>query len=120
MIRSQKFWAAVCAVIFAGSLIWCIVLLTMKPGDTVTITQDGKTLIFLIGKGKQPMEGSIFAVQNGHLTWVCDISTANAEKVLLMPGDYQIMLSPRQTIAYNQVKVQSFTIKSSELKHLSF
>lgn len=73
-----------------------------------------------IGKGKQPMEGSIFAVQNGHLTWVCDISTANAEKVLLMPGDYQIMLSPRQTIAYNQVKVQSFTIKSSELKHLSF
>ncbi len=53
MIRSQKFWAAVCAVIFAGSLIWCIVLLTMKPGDTVTITQDGKTL-YTIDLSKEP------------------------------------------------------------------
>lgn len=44
MIRSQRFWIAVCAAIFAGGLIWCIILLNMSHGDTVTVTQDGNVL----------------------------------------------------------------------------
>ena len=47
MIRSQKFWIAVCGVIFAGGLIWCIILLTGSKGDTVTMKQDGKVLYTL-------------------------------------------------------------------------
>lgn len=78
-----------------------------------------------ISKGKQPMEGSIFDVENGHLTWVCDVDLGGAgdkqgERLLLMPGDYQIIMSPRQATDYKQVKSQSFKIKTSELKHLSF
>ena len=42
MIRSQKLWIAVCAVIFAASAVWCILVLTGSHGDTVTVKQDGR------------------------------------------------------------------------------
>ena len=44
MIRSQKFWIAVCAVIFAASAVWCILVLTGSHGDTVTVKQDGRVI----------------------------------------------------------------------------
>ena len=47
MIRSQKFWIAVCAVIFAVGLVWSIIVLTSSHGDTVTVTQDGVVLYTL-------------------------------------------------------------------------
>ena len=53
MIRSQKFWIAVCAVIFAASAVWCILVLTGSHGDTVTVTQDGR-LLYTIDLSKEP------------------------------------------------------------------
>lgn len=47
MIHSIKFWIALCAVIFVGSLIWCAIILLRTHGDTVTVTQDGVLLYSL-------------------------------------------------------------------------
>ena len=47
MIRSQKFWIAVCVVIFAAGLVWSIITLTSSHGDTVTVSQDGAVLFTL-------------------------------------------------------------------------
>ncbi|SDB38939.1 hypothetical protein SAMN02910317_01944 [Ruminococcaceae bacterium FB2012] len=53
MIRSQKFWIAVCAVIFAAGLAWSIILLTMSHGDKVTVTRDG-VVLYTLDLSKEP------------------------------------------------------------------
>lgn len=47
MIRSQKFWIAVCAVIFAVSVIACVIILTRPHGSKVIIKQDGRVVMTL-------------------------------------------------------------------------
>lgn len=47
LIRSQRFWIAVCAVIFLGSLFWCFFILNDRSSGTVVIKQDGKTVMTL-------------------------------------------------------------------------
>ncbi len=47
LIRSQRFWMAVCAVIFAASAVWCVLILTKPARSAVRIVQDGKELFVL-------------------------------------------------------------------------
>lgn len=47
MIRSQKFWIAVCAVIFVGSVIACAVILTRPHGSRVIVRQNGREVMTL-------------------------------------------------------------------------
>ncbi|MBR1517839.1 MAG: VWA domain-containing protein [Bacteroidales bacterium] len=73
-----------------------------------------------IGKPKQPYGGSVFAVLNGSLSWVCDLATTSAsERILLMPGNYQVMAAPLRNNDPAAVKVLSFTIESGGLRHIS-
>ena len=54
MIRSQKFWIAVCIAVFVGSLIWAAAAhFTSSSGSTVRIVRDGEVL-YTLDLDKEP------------------------------------------------------------------
>ncbi|MBR1792589.1 MAG: VWA domain-containing protein [Bacteroidales bacterium] len=73
-----------------------------------------------LSKSKTAMVGSIFAMKDGKLFWVCDVNTGDSgERILLMPGDYQLVARPRQSNAYSAVRTLRFSMASAELRHLT-
>lgn len=59
--------------------------------------------------------GSIFVYKNGIMQWVCDLNPDTAtERVILLPGDYQIILKPKDAIDYAAVRTARFTIHSAQ------
>ena len=59
--------------------------------------------------------GSVFAYKEGVLKWVCDLNPAIAsERIILMPGDYQIILKPQGTSDYTSVRTTRFSIQSGK------
>ena len=58
-----------------------------------------------------PTTGSIFVFQGNSLQWVCDLDPSNpTERVILMPGDYQVILRPVNDPDPDEVRTARFTI----------
>lgn len=73
-----------------------------------------------LSKPKQPMVGSLFTIRDGRLTWVRDINPAtNGERILLMPGDYQLVIKPQKASDFSSVRSVRFTIASAQLSHIT-
>ncbi len=59
--------------------------------------------------------GSIFVYKNGELQWVCNLNPDSiTERILLIPGEYQIILKPKDATDYAAVRTTRFTIHSAQ------
>ena len=59
--------------------------------------------------------GSIFVYKDGNLQWVCDLNPDNiTERIILLPGEYQLILKPKNAIDYASVRTARFTIHSAQ------
>ena len=59
--------------------------------------------------------GSIFVLKDGTLQWVCDLNPDSiTERIILMPGDYQLILKPKDATAPSATRTTSFTIHSAQ------
>ncbi len=66
-------------------------------------------------KPKTICVGSVFKFENGILTWVSDLNPNSInERLLLLPGEYQLVLKPQGNTSYESVQVQRFSIKSGQ------
>lgn len=62
-----------------------------------------------------PTTGSIFALQADGLRWVCDLDPTNMnERIVFMPGTYQVVLRPADDSSYDAVQTAQFTIHSGQ------
>ena len=59
--------------------------------------------------------GSIFVYKDGSLQWVCDLNPDSiTERIVLLPGEYQIILKPKASTDYTTVRTARFTIQSAQ------
>lgn len=66
-------------------------------------------------KPKVITTGSIFTLQEGTLKWVCDLNPNNiVEKLVLMPGEYLLMLHPQGNVEHKKVEQRRFQIESAQ------
>ena len=74
-----------------------------------------------LDKSNTPSTGSIFACQPDGLQHVCDLDPAsNNERIVLMPGEYQIILRPLDQTRHTAVRTAHFTIRSGQQTGVSF
>ena len=68
-----------------------------------------------LNKPQTVTTGSIFVYKNGIMQWVCDLNPNSAtERIILLPGDYQIILKPQDATDYAAVRTARFTIHSAQ------
>ena len=73
-----------------------------------------------ITKPKTISNGAIFAFNEGVLTFVCDLNPNKAtERLLLMPGQYQLVLKPQNSIEYKTVQTKRFQIESGQTTNIN-
>lgn len=73
-----------------------------------------------INKSKVISSGSIFTYKDGVLTHVCDLNPNKAnERVILMPGDYQVVIKPQNSILYTSVRTMRFKIESGQTTNIN-
>lgn len=59
--------------------------------------------------------GCIFQKEDGKLTWVCNLNpNKSAERLLLMPGEYQVVIKPQSSTRYRSVQVQKFQVEAGQ------
>ena len=59
--------------------------------------------------------GSLFVDKDGSLQWVCDLNPDSiTERIILLPGEYQIILKPKDATGYTATPTARFTIHSSQ------
>ena len=59
--------------------------------------------------------GSIFVYKDGSLQWVCDLNPDSVtERIILLPGEYQLILKPKNSTNYAAVRTARFTIHSAQ------
>ena len=59
--------------------------------------------------------GSIFSCKNGELTWVCDLNPESVtERIILLPGEYQVILKPKAATDYAAARTANFTIHPAQ------
>ena len=59
--------------------------------------------------------GSLFEYKDGALQWVCDLNPDSiTERIVLLPGEYQIILKPKDATDYAAVPTAHFTIHSAQ------
>lgn len=69
--------------------------------------------MLILEKPKTVTTGSIFSIVDGKMDWVCDLNPNSAtERVMLMPGEYSVILKPQESAAYKSVKSKRFHIES--------
>lgn len=68
-----------------------------------------------LSKPKVATTGSVFVLKNGTMQWVCDLNpTTFDERIVLMPGSYQVVLRPVEATKYSAVRTAGFTITSAQ------
>ena len=68
-----------------------------------------------LAKPKVISSGAIFQWEEGKLTWVCNLDASHStERLLLMPGNYQVVIKPQASTRYNTVQTQRFQVEAGE------
>lgn len=71
--------------------------------------------ILLLAKPKVVSSGSIFAMEEGRLHWVCDLNpNAISERIVLLPGEYMLVIHPEGAADYQKVQNKRFSIESAQ------
>lgn len=73
-----------------------------------------------INKTKVISSGAVFTYKEGVLTHVCDLNPNKVnERLILMPGDYQIVIKPQNSIRYTAVRSMRFKIESGQTTNIN-
>ena len=72
-------------------------------------------------KPKAVCTGSVFALDEGAMRWVCDLNPNSIiEKLPLMPGEYLLMLHPQDDPRHSSVQQRRFIVESGKLTNITF
>lgn len=74
-----------------------------------------------VQKPKVISSGSVFCLEEGRLSWVCNLNpNKTTERLMLMPGDYQLVLKPQDSSQYRDTVVKRFQIEAGETTNITF
>ena len=77
--------------------------------------------MLVLSKPKGITTGAIFRLRDGQVEFATDLNPSTAgERLLLQPGQYELVLHPQQTTAYNKVQTRRFVIESSQTTKIQF
>ncbi|MBQ7063012.1 MAG: VWA domain-containing protein [Bacteroidales bacterium] len=73
-----------------------------------------------ISKPKAISSGAVFAFVEGVLTYVCDLNPNKInERIVLMPGQYQLVIKPQNSIEYKNVRTKRFQIEAGQTTNIN-
>ena len=77
--------------------------------------------MLVLSKPKGITTGAIFRLTDGRVEFATDLNPSTAgERLLLQPGQYELVLHPQQATAYNKVQTRRFVIESSQTTKIQF
>ena len=75
----------------------------------------------ILAKPKGITTGAIFRLDDGRAEFATDLNpSVAAERLLLQPGRYEVVLKPRAATAYADVQVRRFVVESGEVTKVQF
>lgn len=73
-----------------------------------------------ISKPKAISSGAVFTFVEGVLTYVCDLNPNKInERIVLMPGQYQLVIKPQNSIEYKNVRTKRFQIEAGQTTNIN-
>lgn len=77
--------------------------------------------MLILSKPKGITTGAIFRLRDGQVDFATDLNPSTAgERLLLQPGQYEVVLHPQNTTLYNKVQTKRFVIESSQTTKIQF
>lgn len=77
--------------------------------------------MLVLSKPRGITTGAIFRLQDGRVEFVADLNPSTAgERLLLQPGEYELVLHPQNATLYNKVQTRRFVIESSQTTKIQF
>lgn len=71
--------------------------------------------VLALTKPRTTTVGGLFVYEKEGLRWVCDLNPNNlSERLMLLPGDYQVILRPKDKPDYNASRSVRFTINPAQ------
>ena len=77
--------------------------------------------MLVLGKPKGITTGAIFKLNDGNVEFTTDLNPSTAgERLLLQPGQYEVVIHPQNTTKYDKVQTKRFVIESSQTTKIQF
>lgn len=77
--------------------------------------------MLILSKPKGITTGAIFRLRDGQVEFATDLNPSTAgERLLLQPGQYELVLHPQNTTKYDKVQTHRFVIESSQTTKIQF
>ena len=77
--------------------------------------------MLVLSKPKGITTGAIFRLRDGQVDFATDLNPSTAgERLLLQPGQYEVVLHPQNTTKYDKVQTKRFVIESSQTTKITF
>lgn len=77
--------------------------------------------MLVLSKPKGITTGAIFRLHDGQVEFATDLNPSTAgERLLLQPGQYELVLHPQNTTKYDKVQTRRFVIESSQTTKIQF
>lgn len=77
--------------------------------------------MLVLSKPKGITTGAIFKLNDGNVEFTTDLNPSTAgERLLLQPGQYELVLHPQNTTKYDKVQTRRFVIESSQTTKIQF
>ena len=90
-------------------------------GDAATELSVPMPGMLVLSKPKGITTGAIFRLRDGQVEFATDLNPSTAgERLLLQPGQYEVVLHPQSTTSYNKVQTKRFVIESSQTTKIQF
>lgn len=75
----------------------------------------------VLEKPKGIISGAIFRLNDGQVEFATDLNpSVSVERLLLQPGQYEVVLHPQQVARFDQVQTRRFVIESSQTTKIQF
>ena len=77
--------------------------------------------MLVIAKPKGITTGAIFRLRDGQVEFATDLNPSTAgERLLLQPGQYEVVIHPQSATKYSKVQTKRFVIESSQTTKIQF
>lgn len=77
--------------------------------------------MLILSKPKGITTGAIFRLRDGQVEFATDLNPSTAgERLLLQPGQYELVLHPQNATKYDKVQTKRFVIESSQTTKIQF
>ena len=77
--------------------------------------------MLILSKPKGITTGAIFRLRDGQVDFATDLNPSTAgERLLLQPGQYEVVLHPQNATKYDKVQTKRFVIESSQTTKITF